>query len=231
MAQKIFAEIKNCQSSSGLFDLTSDYFLGQGFGGICYIAPSGPAGPVTVLDRGIPADFIARYREQELYRISSLPGLAFRLGHPEVLENLVRQIPRLSAAEKGFVESLRRFDLTDSLIIPSYGPTGRPGILALARPAHPSLVREMDQPLAAAVAQQVHSRMASFQVHDPPGSLSPREREILRWLCQGKSGADIATILGLALPTVTTHIQRIYGKLRVHDRVNAVTKAMALHYI
>lgn len=231
MPETIFNDIDRCQTPAELFDLTSDYFQGQGFGGLCYVAPSGPAGPFTMLDRGMPADFMTRYREEGLYRFDPLPALAFRLGHAERLGELVKQLPRLNADEDSFIQELKCSGLCDSLIIPTYGPLGRPGILALAYPVHPRLLDEMNIPLAAAVAQQVHTRMELLQVHDPIPGLSPREREILNWLCQGKSGSDIATILGLAAPTVTTHIQRVYAKLHVHDRITACAKAAAHHYI
>ena len=160
-----------------------------------------------------------------------LPGVAFRLGHPERLAELVKQVPSLNADEECFMEVLKNSGLTDALVIPTYGPYGRPGLLALANPAHPDLLAEMNRPLASAVAQQVHMRMEFLQITEPPPGLSPREREIVKWLGKGKSTTDIATILGLAVPTVTTHVQRIYAKLRVHDRVSCIARAMTLHYL
>lgn len=229
--ETIFNEIDACEAPSDLFDLTTEYFRGQGFGGVCYAAPSGPTGPFTLMHRGMPEEWMRHYRERELHRYDPIPGVAFRLGHPERVEELIRQLPSLSAEERCFIEAFKSTGLTKGLIIPTYGPFGRPGLIGLSGAAHPDLIDEMNISLAAAVAQQVHTRMELMQTAEPPPSLSPREREILHWLAQGKSGSDIATILGLAVPTVTTHIQRIYSKLQVHDRVTCVSKAMALHYI
>jgi DNA-binding CsgD family transcriptional regulator len=174
---------------------------------------------------------MARYREQRLDRFDPLPGIAFRLGHPASVHEIIEQTPSLNPDEQCYIEAVKNAGLSDTLVIPTYGPFARPGLIALAAPAHPELVAQMDKPLAAAVAQQVHTRMELLQIHDPPPGLSPREREILKWLGRGKSNADIATILSLAVPTVVTHVQRIYAKLRVHDRVSAVAKAMTLHYL
>jgi len=58
--------------------------------------------------------------------------------------------------------------------------------------------------------------------------LSPREREILKWVAAGKTNPDIATILGIGMPTVATHLKRIFAKLSVHDRVSAVLMAHKL---
>lgn len=48
--------------------------------------------------------------------------------------------------------------------------------------------------------------------------LSPREVEIMQYLCKGRSRPYIAETLYLSENTVRTHSRRIYGKLDVHDR-------------
>ena len=52
-------------------------------------------------------------------------------------------------------------------------------------------------------------------------SLTGREREVLRWLAEGKSNAEIGTILGLTGGTVKVHVERILQKLGVDNRVMA----------
>jgi DNA-binding CsgD family transcriptional regulator len=51
---------------------------------------------------------------------------------------------------------------------------------------------------------------------------SPREAEVVRWLLQGKSNEEIADILGISPRTVQTHLQRIYQKLGVSSRTQAI---------
>ena len=53
-------------------------------------------------------------------------------------------------------------------------------------------------------------------------SLTPRERQIWRLLAQGKSNKAIAYQLDLSLNTVKTYIHRLYRKLRVACRTQAV---------
>lgn len=232
MNKTIFNEINNCQTPNELIDLVSEYFRGQGLGGMVYIAPEGPAGPFTLMNRGMSSEWLQRYKAQDLHRSDPLLGLAFRLGHPERLEELVNRLPSLNHDEQCYVESLKGTGgLSQVLIVPTYGPFGRPAVVALGRPADPKLLDEIDTPLAAAVAQAVHTRMEFMQITSPPPGLSPREREILKWLGQGKSAGDIATILGVAAPTVSTHVQRIYHKLQVNDRASCIAKAMAHHYL
>ncbi|GIV63953.1 MAG: LuxR family transcriptional regulator [Bellilinea sp.] len=58
--------------------------------------------------------------------------------------------------------------------------------------------------------------------------LTEREVEVLRWLAQGLSNAEIAEKLYLSVGTVKTHVKHIYGKLGVDDRVKAAGKAREL---
>ena len=51
--------------------------------------------------------------------------------------------------------------------------------------------------------------------------LSPREREVLRWVSLGKRDAEIGLILGLSTRTVSTHLQHLLTKLRVPNRTAA----------
>lgn len=52
--------------------------------------------------------------------------------------------------------------------------------------------------------------------------LTPRETEVLRWLAQGKSNFEIATILNISSRTVSKHLERVYLHLGVENRHAAV---------
>jgi DNA-binding NarL/FixJ family response regulator len=54
--------------------------------------------------------------------------------------------------------------------------------------------------------------------------LSEREREILQQLAKGYRYKEIADTLSISLDTVRTHLRRIYEKLHVHSRTEAVVK-------
>jgi DNA-binding NarL/FixJ family response regulator len=55
--------------------------------------------------------------------------------------------------------------------------------------------------------------------------LSARETEILQLLAKGMSFIEIGEILGISPHTVTAHIKKIYRKLAVHSRGEAVYEA------
>jgi DNA-binding NarL/FixJ family response regulator len=56
--------------------------------------------------------------------------------------------------------------------------------------------------------------------------LTPREREVLALLVQGKQNKEIAAELVIAERTVKFHISSIFGKLGASNRTEAVTTAI-----
>jgi LuxR family maltose regulon positive regulatory protein len=58
--------------------------------------------------------------------------------------------------------------------------------------------------------------------------LSERELQVLRLLAAGLTSTEVARELYIAVGTARTHIKNIYGKLGVHSRVEAVTRAQEL---
>ena len=57
--------------------------------------------------------------------------------------------------------------------------------------------------------------------------LSVRQIEILQMLAEGHSYKTCAESLGLSLDTVRFHVRRIYERLHVHSRSEAVWKALS----
>ena len=56
--------------------------------------------------------------------------------------------------------------------------------------------------------------------------LTPRVAEVLLWVAQGKTNADIATILGISEWTVKKHVLEIFEKLGVETRTAAGLRAI-----
>ncbi len=57
-------------------------------------------------------------------------------------------------------------------------------------------------------------------------TLTPRQRQVLSLMAEGKTTREIAYELGLSPFTVKNYIERIYERLGVLDRVQAVSTAM-----
>lgn len=61
--------------------------------------------------------------------------------------------------------------------------------------------------------------------------LSQRELEVLRLIADGKSNAEVAQTLVIAISTVKTHTNSIFGKLQVTSRTQALARAHNLQLI
>ncbi|MEM8750138.1 MAG: LuxR family transcriptional regulator [Pseudomonadota bacterium] len=57
-------------------------------------------------------------------------------------------------------------------------------------------------------------------------ALTPREREVLYWIAEGKTGHEIGVILTLANATVEKHFRGLMSKLGAQNRAHAVAEAI-----
>jgi len=88
-------------------------------------------------------------------------------------------------------------------------------------------------PISAVIARQMLRRSAAWaqaqrsaaSPAEGDATLSPREREVLEMCAKGYSYEEIAPLLAVSRHTVTTFVKRIYRKLQVHSRTEAVYEA------
>lgn len=77
------------------------------------------------------------------------------------------------------------------------------------------------------LSEQLHESLSrAADNSDPMDSLSTRERQVLNLVVDGKSSAEIATILNLSVKTVDTYRSRLMQKLGVGDLVGLVKYVM-----
>ena len=75
------------------------------------------------------------------------------------------------------------------------------------------------------IARKVVQSFKHISVPIPPGEeLSPREQEVLELLARGYLYKEIAERLNISVPTVNTYVRRMYEKLHVRSRAQAVAK-------
>jgi LuxR family maltose regulon positive regulatory protein len=101
---------------------------------------------------------------------------------------------------------------------------------AAARGMMPAYTHKL---LAAFEAEEHKGDGRSYLPPAPPAQpliepLSQRELEVLALIAQGLSNREIGERLFIALPTVKGHNRRIYGKLQVQRRTEAVARAREL---
>lgn len=95
-------------------------------------------------------------------------------------------------------------------------------------------IRAGGSPISPMIARRVLAKYALSRVTSPVAApidasnaavLSPREQEVLELISQGHTYAEIAELQQLSTHTVQTHIKRLYSKLSVHTRGEAVFEA------
>ena len=86
---------------------------------------------------------------------------------------------------------------------------------------------------AAWIRSRMNGRARGNDVPKPArtSTITPREREILRWIYLGKSNFEIGAILNISPLTVKNHVQKILRKLNVVNRAQAVGKALELRIL
>jgi DNA-binding NarL/FixJ family response regulator len=98
------------------------------------------------------------------------------------------------------------------------------GIRTLANggsPINPIIARQILQHLT--MQEQVPYEVP--RENSSEEKLSCRESHVLKLIAHGYTYAEIAASLNISINTVQTHIKRIYEKLAVHSRTDAINKA------
>ena len=70
--------------------------------------------------------------------------------------------------------------------------------------------------------------LAETGTEDENLRLSEREHEIMYWVGHGKTNYEIGMILGISQFTVKNHLQRIFRKIDVRNRAQAITRILAM---
>ena len=86
-------------------------------------------------------------------------------------------------------------------------------------------------PISPIIARQVLRRFRGSPAEesppsrDAPTSLSPREHEVLNFITKGFTVDEIAALMQLSRYTILSFVRRIYAKLKVSSRTEAIYEA------
>jgi len=169
----------------------------------------------------------ALQRLAELAARDSLPGV--------VLMDLV--MPNMNGIE-ATARIVERFPTCRVVVLTSFGEMERINA-ALRNGAAGYLLKdaeaaEVAAAIRAAVRGEVHldSEIARRLTQDlrcgpaGPGLLTPRERQVLALLGEGRSNREIATILVISERTARTHVSNVLSKLNLTSRTQAALMAI-----
>lgn len=184
----------------------------------------------NVLASNWPPEFLRAYddmrpfREVPLFarlRVTSAP-VAWTLGEGENQPTV-----RSSEARRLFQHQNYR----SGLALPVGSPDGARAVVFLAGD-RPPLDREELAELVLSVTY-AYDRYCRLK-HEPettPAKLSERELQVLGWAANGKTSAEIATILSLSDHTVNSYLNSAMRKLDCVNRTQLVAKALRLRLI
>lgn len=92
-------------------------------------------------------------------------------------------------------------------------------------------VHEGKSALDPEIAKKVLKRVANPHQEPAPESLTGRERQVLLLVAQGRTNKAIGSELGISSRTIQGHLAKIFGKLQVESRTEAVMHAVSLGWL
>lgn len=176
-----------------------------------------------------PEDWQKHYAEAGYAGIDPVYRCAISTFHPFRWKSL-EKVMNLSAAQTRFLRLGEDAGLNNGIGIPFAGARNQIAGIALATSDHGAEhLGNLD--LLSAYCNQFYATYKRLIRAPRPALpriavLSPREREVLKWVANGKSDHDIATILAVSANTVAYHLRNIFLKLQVNNRVTAVVVAI-----
>jgi transcriptional regulator EpsA len=199
---------------------------------LCGIARRNDSGvtPVKLLSANMPADFLRTLKQTDG---NVFPDAIQRWrDHGDALLVDARQL-EAECAGSPWLLHCKQHGFTNAAVhgVEDYSRryTSYFGFHRLAGPLDEScrrVLRFVVPPMHVTLQHAVHGLRAATGPAPHRSALTARELEVLSWVCEGKTSAEIAAILGAARSTVRNQTQSILVKLRVNTRAQAAAKAI-----
>lgn len=146
-----------------------------------------------------------------------------------------RAAGRLSTQETEVMDQLGRGRAGYTVSFPEGAPRSK-GAMGLAA------ARDVDQAALDAhwaahedtlmtLCQMAHLKLSQLPLPVPSVDLSPRQREVLEWVSDGKTQADICVLTGLGPSSIEKHLRNARDLLRVETTAQAVAKLAFLNQL
>lgn len=155
------------------------------------------------------------------------------VAHGKRSQSLLTWDQRLFSQAPEFWAEAHSFGLRHGLAQSSFTGAAVVGMLSLSRPEEAisstelatltSRIRWLSNIAHIAISGKVLPTLDEMQI-----DLTGRELEVLKWTSDGKTAADIATILGITKNTVNFHVKNVVAKLKTANKTAAVVRASRL---
>lgn len=231
----------NANNEDELFKLFSQSIRKLGFDVEAYFAINSLHAPVE--DRYVAAfatedvhakqfvDLVKLYQDKDIVIEDASHELS-RITGKNILWDYYPAGFNVSPKYKSFISDVKSIGFTSGITIPIFGVGTEMAYLELGM--YHGKIEEQSEALQIAKLMGYHmqERLRHFhRVIKCVPNLSPREKEVLQWVMEGKSDSVIADIMTISDHTVDTYLRRCYKKLDVSNRMSAVVKAINLGII
>lgn len=177
-----------------------------------------------------PPMWLARYLFKRYWRIDPVVRAGFR----GVTAFDWRDIERDDPSVDDFFDDARRYGVgTNGYLVPLNTPNGQRGMISFTSDLDEAAWSDFRDDVLGDIietADVLHRNCLRevFGDETPPPRLSPREKEVLRWVADGKEVPDIAIITSLSEHTVRTYLKSARLKLDCGTKTQAAVKAERL---
>lgn len=187
--------------------------------------------PVKIVMSNMPRAYLASVRAQDSM-----------LRNPVVLSWLYERRPLFFAAQatdqrtpKAWLQAFRLHNMQNVAVHGQLDLGGKFVSFFSFYRIPKQMVPLVDEVLALLVPH-LHAALAQLpykaQIDDPEdpvtpdrlGKLTPRERDVFHWLCEGKTNWEIGEVLGTTENTIKKQVRQVFAKLGVSNRTQAVAK-------
>lgn len=171
-----------------------------------------------------PEEWYLHYNATGHYRHDPCVAHCRRTADPFLWSEVSRE--GLEAPARIVMEEATEFGLCQGICVPVHAPFAPPSVVTVSGETvdfTPATLHVVS--LLARQALQSVLRFRGGAGHPPNPALSEREREVLRWVADGKTAWEISCILSLSEHTVLTHQRNAKQKLEAVNNVHAVVKA------
>lgn len=173
-----------------------------------------------------PVEWLDRYREQAYFWHDPVSLHSFVQMRPFSWKE-ARKSHRRTRVSLQLASEASSLGLVDGVGFPMGDPSCVQAVVSLAADLPVDLdvlSREMLHLVC------IHAELRAVEIYDNTpaifGRLREREREVLKWMANGKSMADVAQILSISERTVREHVDHAKGALNATTPTHAVAKAI-----
>lgn len=236
-------DVCECVNLQQVWQIKRDTFKSYGFDRIIYgysrfFTPNsfGPREDILLLSNHDP-EYLKYYTNDEMYFHSPMALWAADNTGACSWRWIHENLGLMGESQKAVLDINRKMHVTAGYTISFPTATSRTrGVLAVTGR------RDMDQDQVDEIwaehgrdfevfANVTHLKMISLPIETLRQPLTPRQREALEWVSDGKTTQDIATIMSVSTATVEKHLRIAREKLGVDSTAQAVAKASFFNQI